>query len=442
MRKRYIWFAAIAFLTSSLLVEYAGASDCIAAQKQKAAGEQATQESGQKKDFDAHDMSIRYHFSDTDMDFHFGTIVLGSTVNHGAEIGEAFYAASQIKDGDAASWQEQWFKLAQRAEARGEKSLTGGHKISAREQLLRAAYYYRFAVISMLPTDPRFKETALKSRSLVKKTGQLLDPPVEYFEIPFEGTVLPGYFRKAAAGTKPTRTLIMVGGGETFAEDLFYYIAPQAHARGYNFMTVDLPGQGLLPLEGKTFRPDMNVPMKAVIDYVLSRPDVDPQRLAVYGYSGGGGFAPQAAMHDKRIKAVAMNSAVVDAYPLFSTMPAVQASQKEVDSWSSFHGNIVKVICWRWGVPMDKPAELAAANKGYTFDPAKVTIPALIIVGEGEYKSAEVQRQQKIAIDNFPNPKKKMVITPANEGATNHCVMENRSLIGQVLFDWLDELFK
>ena len=55
----------------------------------------------------------------------------------------------------------------------------------------------------------------------------------------------------------------MIGGGETFAEDLFFYIAPQAYDRGYNFMTVDLPGQGLLPLEGKCFRPDMQVPMKA-----------------------------------------------------------------------------------------------------------------------------------------------------------------------------------
>lgn len=38
------------------------------------------------------------------MDFNFGTLVLGSAVNHGVEIGEAFYTASQIKDGNAASW--------------------------------------------------------------------------------------------------------------------------------------------------------------------------------------------------------------------------------------------------------------------------------------------------------------------------------------------------
>ena len=394
------------------------------------------------KVFDAHDTGFRYHFNDKDMDFNFGTLILGSTVNHGVEIGEAFYTASKIKDGDIASWQEEWFKMARLAEARGEKSLAGAHKVSARDQLQRASYYYRISLLSILPDDPRFKERALKSRSLMIKAGELFDPPMEYSEIPFEGTVLPVYFRKAAAGSTPSKTLIMIGGGETFAEDLIFYIAPQAHDRGYNFMTVDLPGQGLLPLVGKTFRPDMNVPMKAVVDYALSRPDVDPKRLACYGYSGGGGFVPQAAMHDPRIKAIAMNSAVVDAYPLFSTMPVVLATKKEIASWTPFHGNIVKAICRRWGVPMAKPSGLAEANKGYTFDPAKVTVPALIIVGEGEYKSEEVKRQQKVCLDNFPNPMKKMVITPTVEGATNHCVMENRSLVSQVLFDWLDDVLK
>jgi hypothetical protein len=432
---------AVVFFVSALLVGLPTVSDCLAGQK-AATGKKASEAGDQKKSFDAHDTGIKFHFDDTDMDFHFGTLVLGSAVNHGIEIGEAFYAASRIKDGDAASWQDEWYALGTRAEARGDASLAGGHKVSARDQYQRAANYIRISLVSMLPTDARFKERGLKLRGIMRKAGPLFDPPLEYFEIPFEGTVLPGYFRKAAAGTTPGKTLIMVGGGETFAEDLYFYIMPQTHDRAYNFMTVDLPGQGMLPLEGKTFRPDMNVPMKAVIDYALSRSDVDPKRLAAYGYSGGGGFVPQAAMHDPRIRAIAMNSAVVDAYPLFSAMPVVTATKEEIASWTTFHGNIVKAICWRWGVAMGNPAGLAPANKGYTFDPAKVTVPALIIVGEGEYKSTEVQRQQKIAMDGFTNPKKKMVITPADEGATNHCVMENRSIIGQVLFDWLDDVFK
>jgi hypothetical protein len=56
--------------------------------------------------YDPHANTFSYFFKkDNDMDFHFGNLILGSAVNHGAEIGEAFYAASQIKDGDAASWQ-------------------------------------------------------------------------------------------------------------------------------------------------------------------------------------------------------------------------------------------------------------------------------------------------------------------------------------------------
>jgi pimeloyl-ACP methyl ester carboxylesterase len=394
-----------------------------------------------KQVFDAHEASVRYHFNDPDMDFTFGSLVLGATVNHGCEIGEAFRTAANIKEGDAASWQAEWAKTAGLAAARGEHSLAAGHRVSARDQFQRASYYYRLALLAMLPDDPRLPEFAGKSRSLLKKAGALFDPPLEYFEIPFEGTVLPGYFRKAAAGAKPVKTLIMIGGGETFAEDLFFYIAPQAFDRGYNFMTVDLPGQGLLPLEGKPFRPDMQVPLKAVVDYALSRPDVDQARLAVYGMSGGGGFVPQAAMHDARIKAIVMNACVVDARPLFATMPVVTATPKEIASWTSFHANTVKLVCWRWGVPMDKPAGLVAANEGFRFDPAKVTVPALIVVGEGEYKSQEVKRQQQLCLDNLPNPKKKLVVTPAGEGASNHCVMENRSLMSQVVFDWLDELF-
>lgn len=407
-----------------------------------AAGQGPALAAEEGKAFDAHATAFNYFFKDSDMDFHFGNLVLGSAVNGGVEIGEAFYAASQMKDGDAATWQEQWREMGRRAEARGLASLAAGHKVSARDQLMRAANYYRVSLISMPPAEPAFKETGLKCRALFQQAGKLFDPPIEYFEVPFEGTKLPGYFRKAAPGKKPAKTLIMIGGGETFAEDLYYYIAPQAFERGYNFVTVDLPGQGLMPLNGSVFRTDTNLAMKALVDYVVRRPDVDRKRLACYGFSGGGLFVPQAAMHDPRLKAIAMNSAVVDAHALFGTMPAATETPEQRAAWSSFHAGVVKAICWRYGVPQDQPEKLVDANQGNTFDPAKIAVPALIIVGQGEYQSKEVQRQQKIAYDGFPNPHKKMVITPKDEGASNHCVMENRSLIGQVLFDWLDEVMK
>ena len=79
----------------------------------------------QKQVFDAHEASVRYHFKDPDMDFTFGSLVLGATVNHGCEIGEAFRTAANIKEGDAASWQEEWAKTAGRIKARGEQLGSG-----------------------------------------------------------------------------------------------------------------------------------------------------------------------------------------------------------------------------------------------------------------------------------------------------------------------------
>ena len=162
-----------------------------------------TARADEKKAFDAHDTRDRYHFQDTEMDFTFGGLVLGAAVNHGVEIGEAFVTAAAIKDGDAASWQAEWAKMGRLAEARGDASLAGGHKVSAREQYLRASYYHRLGLLAMLPDDARLKPTAAKSRELMRRAGTLMQPAMEYFEIPFEGTVLPGYFRKASDGVKP-----------------------------------------------------------------------------------------------------------------------------------------------------------------------------------------------------------------------------------------------
>ncbi len=394
-----------------------------------------------EKKFDAHESFAKLHFDDTEMEFAFA-LILGATINHGCEIGEAFYTVSKIKEGDAAIWQEEWINMAEKVENRGQKSLNNDHKVSAREQFMRASYYYRAALISMMPDDKRLKDVAGKSRSLLISAGKLMNPPLEYTEIPFEDTKLPIYFRRANNSKKPTKTLIMIGGGETFAEDLFFYIAPQAYERGYNFLTVDLPGQGLLPMEGKFFRADVEVPMKTVINYALKRPEVDPKYLAAYGISGGGGFVPKTAMNDFRLKAIVMNSAVVDAYPLFTSMPVATATPDIVKTWSSFKRNTVESIAWRWGVDMDNIPGLIPANKGFAFNPKKVTCPALVIVGEGEYSNREVQRQQKECMANLPNPKSKFVMTPKNEGASNHCITENRSVMSQVVFDWLDNIFQ
>lgn len=401
----------------------------------------AEQMAAQENEFDAHRQYVQIHFNDDEMDFALQWI-LGSTSLGGCEIGEAFYAVGQIDDGSPESWQKGWREMAERTEERAEKSLAAGHRVSARDAFMRASNYYRTAVVSMMPDNPDFKTLGDKSRECLKNAGKLFEIPMEYVEIPFEGTVLPGYVWKARKGDEPTKTIIMIGGGETFIEDTFFYLASQAVKRGYNFVTFDIPGQGMLPLEGKFYRPDTEVPIGAILDYVLTRKDVDPEKLVMYGISGGGCFVPRAATVDKRIKAIAVNSAIVNQGDVFANMPIADATPEVLKDWPAFKRQTAGVVAWRWGLDTTDLVGLVEANRDFTYDPVLITCPALVLLGEGEYASKEIQEQQKLFYDGISSKVKDFVVTPANQGASSHCIGENRSVMAEVVFNWFDEVLK
>jgi 2,6-dihydroxypseudooxynicotine hydrolase len=67
-------------------------------------------------------------------------------------------------------------------------------------------------------------------------------------------------------------------------------------------LAFDGPGQG----EGQydfAIRGDYETPVKAVVDYIVTRRDLDTTRIGMWGVSLGGYYAPRAAAFEKRIKA-------------------------------------------------------------------------------------------------------------------------------------------
>ncbi len=397
----------------------------------------------QKETYDAHRSYTQLHFEDDEMDFAFQWI-LGSIANGGCEIGEAFYVAGNIEDGSPESWQIEWEKMAILKEQRAESALSSGHQITARECYLKASNYYRTAIVSMLPDHPKFESLNHKVRFCMKEAAKLFSPEMISFEIPFENTVLPGYFRAVDSSLEKRKTLLMIGGGETYIEDNYFYIAPQAIKRGYNFITVDLPGQGMMPMEGQFFRKDTETQMKVILDYVLSLPNVDPEKIAVFGISNGGYFVPRAFAYSKenRMKAMIVSSAVVDNYLMFQQMPFSKDSQEQIDKWPAFKTAVTSAVTWRWGLDPSDIKGQVEQTKGFNFDPKKITCPVLDLVGAGEYANQETERQQKEFMDNITNKNSKLIITPANEGASSHCISENRSLMAELVFDWLDDTFE
>jgi hypothetical protein len=391
---------------------------------------------------------IKFHFHYPIFDFFFQW-VLGAQIHGGAEVGEAFYAASRIQEANPESWKREWQALARRVEARALVSLEHKHLVSAREAYLRAYTYYRIPLAFMSPRhDSGYESLYRKAQSCFRKAIVLFNPPGEVIEIPFEGKVLPGYFFRPDGSDTRRKTLIMIGGADTFVEDMYAYIGPAALKRDYNLLIVDLPGQGILPMAGMVWRADAEAPMKAVIDYIFSRSEVDPNCLAAYGISGGGYLVPRAAAYEKRLKACIACSIILNfggiwpsrtrtiekslLFKVLTALPlrSIQTRRMLSDTYQ-----------WRWGA--HSLLELYELCTKMEVDPSLITCPTLNLIAEQEYHQFGMSRvwaHQCMA--KIANPNKKIVITPADEGADSHAAGTNLSLVSEIVFDWLDEVFE
>jgi hypothetical protein len=117
---------------------------------------------------------MKIYFDDPEYDGQFlRTLEYGPL---GAQIGEAWAIAAQIRAGDAASWYNAWSSYADRLYDLAVKSHAAGHRVSACNAFLRASNYYRTAYIFMfaLPIDPRVIEAYEKQTDSFQKAAALL----------------------------------------------------------------------------------------------------------------------------------------------------------------------------------------------------------------------------------------------------------------------------
>jgi dienelactone hydrolase len=196
-------------------------------------------------------------------------------------------------------------RMAEKNEQLAEEFLKEGHKVSANTFYLRAARFYQRAVGLMPEADERMLPTFHTLLDTYEKAWKLVPSPYERVQIPYEGSTIPGYFSKPR-GNNPQKlpTVIAYGGADSTVTPTW---GPEYLQRGMAYLFVDGPGQGI-PLRIKKIYapPDAERVGKAIVDYLVSRPDVDANRIGITGASMGGYTAPRMASGEKRIKAVAV----------------------------------------------------------------------------------------------------------------------------------------
>lgn len=205
--------------------------------------------------------------------------------------------------GSIASWDEwcrAWSERAGLHERLGREALDNNKTLSAGEHLQRAGVYYHFANFLFVHDQPQMQAAHRKAVECRRLALPYLTPPGERVKIPYEGKHLYGILRKPFGVARPP-VVVMAMGLDSAKEETDAYEQPLL-ARGMATLAFDGPGQG----EGQydfAIRGDYEAPVKAVIDYVETRRDLDSDRVGIWGVSLGGYYAPRAAAFEKRIKA-------------------------------------------------------------------------------------------------------------------------------------------
>jgi 2,6-dihydroxypseudooxynicotine hydrolase len=228
-------------------------------------------------------------------------------------------------------WCAAWSRRAAVHEALGDKAYAEGHKRSAGEHWTRAALCYHFGKFLFVNDMTQMKAAHRKAVECRNRALPLLDPPGERIAIPYEGTSLYGNLRKPAGVAKPP-VVVMCMGLDSAKEEMDDY-ENRFLARGVATLAFDGPGQGEAEYE-LPICPEYEKPVKAVVDFIETRKDLDASRVGVWGVSLGGYYAPRAAAFEKRIKACVALSGAYERTGSFEGRPVINTEAFRVRTHS------------------------------------------------------------------------------------------------------------
>lgn len=395
-------------------------------------------------------LTHKVFFERDDIDFTFQWL-LSFMYCGGVAQGELFKLARTIDPNDISSWRREFEKEAIKVETRGAESLRKGHRKSAGDAFMRAHSYYRAAFYGAFPHEADFARLYGKSADCFRRALEAQADCIahEWVHLDYKGYRFPGCFLKAAHDRAPKPTILFHNGGETHKEDTYFLGGLEAISRGYNALLIDLPWDVCVRFHepeatAANFpREELYAVYRAATDFLLSRDDVDPERLVVSGMSYGGAKTMAHIACDDRFAAAVPNSPVISmadfierGMPSFlhgdAETAAAMIARMPYTAQALFAGSA-------WSHGFDSITEWhAAARAALDVDPAGIRIPILSMYSEAEHP--EMQRQAIETHARAPNPKNAIFFGTEEDGADLHCQINNLPLSYQVMFDWLDEV--
>jgi dienelactone hydrolase len=296
--------------------------------------------------------------------------------------------------------------VARRREAKAEAALRDEHLVSARESYFMAAIHWAAA---QWPIDENNEQNTFyngKKRECFTNYARLADHHVEAAWIPLPGGhSLPAWFHLPPdyrGGRIPV--VVSVPGMDSFKEMGVALYGDRWLSRGMAVLALDGPGQYESPVLEIYFSMAAWIDTgTAVVDWLLTRAEIDPARIGLSGNSFGSFFGTIAAAHEPRIRAVAV--AAVCHEPGFHTI-FEEASPTFKMRFMYMSG-------------ITDEAEFDAFRRSMTWEghAGKIRAPYLCLAGEAEELSPLVHTERLIKA--LSGPKRLVVYQDSRHSVGN-----------------------
>jgi dienelactone hydrolase len=365
-----------------------------------------------------------------------------ATLNSGGLVDEVDRACRPIKEaaanGEDAGTPEflrAWTALTDQLADQAAQAEKAGHSRTAGQLYARAANYLCQAERMLANSDPNRIPAYRRVLHLAQKAFDLQDTRISRVAIPYEGSTLPGYFSAApAADDGPAPVIVLVNGLDSTKEHMYSsgHWAELA-ARGISCLMLDQPGTGeALRLQGLTARIDAEAWATAAVDWLLARPDVDPARIGITGWSLGGYYAPRAAAFEKRF-------ALVVAWGANHDWGKVQRRRLEREGERPVP-HYWEHVLWVWG--HTDLAEFISFADAVNLDGVveQIDVPFLIAHGAGD-RQIPLEYAHRSYDQAVNSPKRELRIFTAEEGATEHIGLDHLPHVSVFIADWVADAF-